>query len=346
MAEKTPPVAELPVVNVLHGEDEHGILQALAAMQASLGDPSMASMNITRLDGQNATMDELVNACMAGPFLCPRRLVILTRPLAMETAKKKREVFEAFLEKLPVTTILALVHYETLGTKKRGNYNPHWLEVWVKNHEGRGKVRRFDNSPEEMATKIYAMAKSAGVEVQVQAAQELARLVGPDTMLASQEVQKLAAYVNYGRPVTIEDVRLLVEDTAPANIFAMVDQMSKGKGREAANLLHKLLEESEPLELMGMITRQFRLLLLAREVLDNRGTLQDVAKACDFAQNQTWLAQKYMDQARQYSLKDLIVIYHRLLDIDEAIKTGGMDAVLALDLLIAGLSGQKAALKV
>jgi DNA polymerase III subunit delta len=335
-----------PVVFILHGEDEHGITQTIASLQASLGDPSMASMNITRLDGRSANMDELVNASFAGPFLCPRRLVILLHPLSKLAAKDNKVKFLAFLENVPATTILALVTFGDLGTWKGKTYYPHWLEEYANTHRERAKVKLHSNSPEEMVTKIYAMAKSTGAEINGPAAQELARLVGQDTMLASQEVEKLGAYVNYKRPITIEDVKLLVEDTAPANIFAMVEHLSAGKGKDAANLLQKLLEESDPLEIMGMIVRQFRFLLLAREALDTRLTEQEAVEALNLQKNQTWLARKYMEQARRYSMNDLVDIYHRLLDTDEAFKTGGMEPVLALDLLIAGLSGQKAALKI
>lgn len=336
-----------PVVYIIHGEDEYGITQTLTSLQAGLGDPSMASMNIARLDGKNASMDELVNACLAVPFLCNRRLVILVNPLGMVPArdKEKEEKFKAFLEKVPASTILTLVNYGELGVWKSREYKQHWLEAWADKHKDHAKVKNHKNTPEEMVTKIYAMAKSTGTEIEGTAAQELARLVGQDTMLASQEVQKLGAYVNYRRPIIMEDVKLLVEDTSPANIFAMVDFMGAGKGKEAANLLHKLLEESDPQEIMGMIIRQFRFLLLAREALDNRLSEQEAADALGLPKNQTWLARKYMDQARRYLLKDLVDIYHRLLDTDEAIKTGGIEPVLALDLLVAGFSGQKAALE-
>lgn len=328
-------------VLIIHGEDEYGITQCLADLQAGLGDPSMASMNFTRLDGQSATFDQLVNAASPAPFLLPLRLVILTNPLHKLAAKENEARFLAFLEKLSPTTILALVHSGDLGTWKKKEYYPHNLEKWAQQHKDKARVKWYQNRPEDMATKLYAMAKNVGAEINTLAAQELARLVGQDTMLAAQEIQKLGAYVNYERPITVDDVKLLVEDSSPPNIFNMVDAIGAGNGKVATSLLRKLMEESEPFEIMGMVVRQFRYLLLAREVLDVRGSQEDAVIALNLQKNQAWLARKYMDQARRFTYKDLFDIYHRLLDTDEAMKTGGIEPGLGLEMLVAALSGQK-----
>ena len=270
---------DLKTVYLIHGEDEHGITQQVASLQAGLGDPALASLNITRLDGQNTSFDQLVNATSAVPFLLSRRLVILSNPLVKLATKDNKEKFLAFLDKVPGTTTLVIVQMGNLGSGTSKRYQEHYLEKWANSHTEKAKIKWHKNTPEEMVTKIYAMAKHTGAEINGPAAQELARLVGQDTMLAAQEVGKLGAYVNYQRPITIDDVKLLVEDTAPASIFAMVDDMSTGKQKNASALLQKLLEESEPIEIMSMVVRQFRMLLLAREVVDARGSQHDCVKA-------------------------------------------------------------------
>jgi DNA polymerase III delta subunit len=51
-----------------------------------------------------------------------------------------------------------------------------------------------------------------------------------------------------------------------------------------------------------------------------------------------FVAGKVSRQARQFSLPTLEVIYHRLLEIDLAIKTSQMTGELALDTLLASLA--------
>ena len=48
-----------------------------------------------------------------------------------------------------------------------------------------------------------------------------------------------------------------------------------------------------------------------------------------------------MRQAMNFSMEQLETIYRRLLETDVAIKTGRMDEVLALDMLVVGLSRER-----
>ena len=54
-----------------------------------------------------------------------------------------------------------------------------------------------------------------------------------------------------------------------------------------------------------------------------------------------FVAEKGRRQSRNFSMEQLETIYRKLLETDLAIKTGRMDQVLALDMLIAGLSRGK-----
>jgi DNA polymerase III subunit delta len=139
------------------------------------------------------------------------------------------------------------------------------------------------------------------------------------------------------RAIAEEDVALLTPYVAEARIFDMVDALAERKGRQAAALLHRLLDESEPLALLGMINRQFRLLIEAREVLDAGGDSGDLLKTPDI--KHPYVAQKLTQQARNFTLDQLEDIYRYLLDTDYAIKTGRIEPELALDLLVASLAG-------
>jgi DNA polymerase III subunit delta len=115
----------------------------------------------------------------------------------------------------------------------------------------------------------------------------------------------------------------------------MVDALGKRDGATASRLLHRLLEQDEPLKLFALIIRQFRLLILAREHLNNGGTAGQLAQAIGVP---PFVAEKIAGQVRAFSLEQLEQIYHFLLDTDLGIKTGKVDDILALDLLIAGIS--------
>ncbi|HMN59815.1 MAG TPA: hypothetical protein PJ988_05595, partial [Anaerolinea sp.] len=169
----------------------------------------------------------------------------------------------------------------------------------------------------------------------LEAAATLVEYVGNDTRTAGLEIEKLLAYVDCKREVEAQDVAELTARGGLADVFQMVDAMSAGNGPLALNLLHRLLEEEDEFTLFGMVIRQFRLLLVAREMLNEGRGAGDFAKG--LARNE-FVARKTMEQARRFSLERLEEIYHRLLAIDEGVKTGQTGLPVALDTLVAELA--------
>jgi DNA polymerase-3 subunit delta len=274
-------------------------------------------------------MDELINAVSVMPILATRRLVIVSRPLATLGNQSLREKFTQILERIPDSTALVLAVYKTLP----GN---HWLLSWTRDTGSRAFVRSFSlRKGAAMSNWIQEQARTAGGSFSPQAAALLAGLIGEDTRLADQEINKLVAYVNYGRPVEPEDVEELTVSVIQGDIFVLVDALGNQDGRRAMGMLQRVLEVQDPLSVFGMVVRQFRLLLLAREVLDAGGNERDVARLVKI---HPYVAGKVTAQGRHFSIQTLEVVYHRLLDIDEAVKTGRMDGELALNTLVAAFT--------
>ena len=98
-----------PVVYVLHGDDTFAIRRALEAMEAKMGDASIAELNLSRLDGREARVDDIRSAANAMPFLAERRMVVVSHPLAKLAGETAREQFRALLDGLPDSTALVLV---------------------------------------------------------------------------------------------------------------------------------------------------------------------------------------------------------------------------------------------
>ncbi|MBN1145842.1 MAG: DNA polymerase III subunit delta [Anaerolineales bacterium] len=329
-----------PVVYLLHGEDEFAIAEFISEMEARLGDPATAAMNITRLDGRSYNLDELLSVASAMPFLAARRLVVLANPLARLNSPSARQKFIEQLGKIPPSTALALVEYSTLtDEKQRRKGKLHWLEKWALQAGDRVYIKAFPRAKgPALARWIQERARRAGGQFTPQAAELLASLSGGDPRLADQEIHKLLSYVNYCRPVEIDDVENLSPDAAEGNIFALVDALGAGDGRGTMSMLQRLLEKQDPFSIFGMIVRQFRLLLLAREILDNGGNSGEIARQL---KTPAFVADKLIAQARRFTLPDLEMIYHRLLDLDESVKTSQMPHALALEAFVAAFTSSQ-----
>lgn len=330
---------EGPEIYLFDGDDDFAIDESIAKLTNRLGDATIAGMNTTRLDGRSTTLSQLRDAAAAVPFLASKRLVILSYPTARYKEKAEQAEFLSYLESSKTTAKLVLVAYGFLTDereKRDGRLN--WLERWASSPEQsrRVYVRHHPQPGGALMVKwIQDHVKSMGGQITPQAAVSLASQVGDDTRLASQEITKLLTYVNFSRPLEPDDVEHLTPLTAKIGDFDFVNAIRDRDQRKAQALLHRSLEDEDPINLFQRIVSQVRALLVAREIYDERGTVNDFPKALKISYYPARLA---LESAPRFSMNFLDRFYHRLLELDEAIKTGQIESDLALELLVIELT--------
>jgi DNA polymerase-3 subunit delta len=341
-----------PVVYILHGEDDQAISAFIAQLTAKLGDPATAEMNTSHLEPKGLLLADLRSACLTAPFLARRRLVILEGYAASLSSRKgkssggeegepedaseppaaKKELlreFLAFLEEIPASTAFVLAERRTLSPG-------HPMLKWAEEHPAQSYVRSFV-PPKGSALPAWILhrAQTEGGEFTPAAAQMLASVVGDDLHLLAQEIVKLITHAGFARAVTPDDIAALTPESAVTNIFDMVDSIGSRDGTRALRLLRKTLEQGNAGGVFGMVVRQFRYLLLAREALDSGTPARDLAAALEV---HPFVAQKIASQARNFDLETLETVYRRLRDIDEEVKSGRIELDTAMESLVAELT--------
>lgn len=321
---------------ILHGDDSLGIDEALAKLRAQMGQDANADLNTSEMDGTSASVPEIVNAVSSFPFLSDRRLVIvrgllgwLTRKGAGQTGKEALAQLAEALPNLPDHARLVLVERQEIAANN--------AIIKLAGSHAAGYLKAF-TTPKDPTAWISKRAKSEyDTAIEPAAAAALANLTTGDLRRADNELVKLVNYVDSARPITEDDVAALTPYVPEANIFKMVEAIAEGRGALALELLHRLLAEKgeDPFRIYGMIVRQFRLLLLAKEHLEGGGGPTGVASAAGVA---PFVAQILVRQVQAFSLADLERIYRNLSEIDFRMKTGQIEPLLALDLFVAGLS--------
>jgi DNA polymerase-3 subunit delta len=171
-----------------------------------------------------------------------------------------------------------------------------------------------------------------GGRIEPAAVNVLAVYVGNDLRLLDHEIDKLLTYVGEERPITKRDAELLVGYVREANIFHMVDALGTRDTRRAMELVEQLLDDGQaPLYLLHMITRQFRILLQVKELLGKGTAAEDMRSLLGL---HPYVLEKATQQARNFSNSQLETIYHQLLELDVAAKTGAMEDRLALNMFV------------
>ncbi|MBI1802105.1 MAG: DNA polymerase III subunit delta [Chloroflexi bacterium] len=324
---------------IFHGPEEFRRAEAVKELRAQLGDPSAVAMNTTELDGRSVSLSELIAAAGALPFMGERRLVIVDGLLARLEGrggkganKDDAELLKGLIDYLPRLSPATWLVFE----EDRLIADKHPLLRAAAERKAMATVRVFGALGEgELRNWIKQRVKLKGGAFANDGLEALVAASENDLRLLEQEIEKLITYAG-GRAVTAADVQKLVHGARSANVFAMVDALGQHNGRRALGQCHALLAEGEPpLRLLFMVTRQFRLILQAKDLNERRAPVGEMMRALGGKQ---FVVDKIMGQARLFSMAQLEAIYRRLLEVDRSIKTGQAEPVLALDTLIAEIA--------
>lgn len=330
---------------LFYGNDELAISEMVRGLKARLfREDALAELNYTELDGRKLSLGELQNAADAMPFMSERRLVVVRGLVGRcnvsggEKGDKKAlaEGLNAYLAQAPTTTRLVLWE----GRLDANNPVLKWAGKWLAEQptpQDWGLVRVFEApKPAAVPDWLVKRAGAKGGAIQPMAARALAdaltREGEVDARLADTELEKLLVYAG-DRPVTVDDVGLLVTPVSLDSIFGFVDDLGAGRGAAAMRRLSQFLVSGEhPLRILTMVVRQFRLIALARAVMDegpSAGTLESRLGV------QPFIAKKIGDQARRYSASATAWWLDRLAQLETQVKTGELHGELALELFVA-----------
>ena len=337
---------------LFHGPNSLARDEDIAKMKAKLGEPDIASLNTLVLD-KTVPLKDIMAAADAMPFLAEKRLVIVSNWLSgQDKGKSKKAKAKAtksesdddsttpllnFLTQTSETTRLVFAEDETIP-------ETHAAMKLAQDKANHGHVKLFD-LPDNPIRWIHERAKAKGSEMSPQAATLLGTKINKGdkndrdhftsdsrTYLykLDNELEKLAAYA-VGRRIESSDVELLVKDEDIADIFKFIDAISVRNGEEAFRFVRGVLVRGEsPLVVLSHLARQTRLLIQAKE---NEHLSGDA-----FAQLigvHPFVGKKAMQQAGRFNLAELVSAHEAVLNADVAIKTGLMDDVTALDVLVA-----------
>jgi DNA polymerase-3 subunit delta len=123
------------------------------------------------------------------------------------------------------------------------------------------EFRKF--SPSEARQELDRIAKAANIRLDSAAADTLVEALAADVGRIAVELEKLALY---GKPITAEDLPLLVPDARQSTIFSLVNSLGRKDRARSLETLDSLVREGEYLPLaLTFLATQFRMALVAKE---------------------------------------------------------------------------------
>lgn len=326
------------MIHVFYGEDELAIEEALASLMETVGPAELREVNVTVLEGEGLSPQDLLGHCATAPFLAGRRLVVVKGLLGRFQVPGGRrgrsapslgpwEGLPGALASVPETTDLVFVD----GPLDRSNPLLARLAPVA-------EVRTFPlpRGP-QLQRWLMERAQAKGARLTPEAATVLMEMVGPDLRVLDGELEKLALYCG-DRPVGRQDVEDLVSYVREASVFAAVDAAVEGRLEAALRHLHRLMAGGTTApQLLALLARQVRLLLLAKDLRSQGLSREEIGRRLRLA---GFLLRKVMEQGARLTHDELVAMYRAIVQADLALKSGPVEEAVVLDLLVTALAGE------
>lgn len=309
-------------IHLLWGDDEAARNRAVATLMQEQLDPSWASLNLSRLDGNDpAQAAQALEEARTPPLGAGARVVVLQRsPFCSQCPAELAEGFEAALAQVAEGCHLVLVSpgkpdarlrttkvLQKLVKAGRAREHSYTLPaIW----DGAGQVEL-----------VVRTAHDLGLQLDPNAAEALADAIGSDSSRLASELEKLSLYVSSGATISLAAVRALVGGQA-TSALAAGDALLAGRPADAIALLDALLAANEPaLRIVAALSSQIRGWLWVA-LLDRSGE-QDVAviaKAAGIGNpKRIYVMRK---QIRGHQIAVFLSLLSQLLEVEAALKRG------------------------
>lgn len=166
-------------------------------------------------------------------------------------------------------------------------------------------------------------------DIHPQAGECLIQRVGHPLRLLATEIDKLATYTDATQCITPELVCELVPRQMEQDVFKLVDCVTKRQLGAALAIYHDLLRNrEEPVRILALLIRQFRLLLQVKGLTAQGRGEREIASLLKIHPYPVKLAAQ---QTPHYPEKLLRFLLIRAIDADIAIKEGRIEKTIAVE---------------
>lgn len=305
---------ELASLYLLYGDEPYLVERAVKKLLDKAVDPGFRDFNLNVFYGNECKGDDVFSAAQTLPMFAERRVVLVKKGGDLSAAAM--EVLLPYLQDPSPGTCLILQAEKVDGRKK-------FYAEFKKRGEAVEFKRPYEN---QLGPYVRDEVRAAGKKIDSSAAELLAYLVGNNLQELVSQIEKLCIYCGKSDSIGVADVKAIVSDTKVESVFEFTDALGSKDLPKALKLLTSLLQDGEaPLRILGAVSRHYRQLWQVRELLDKKVPSAELAKASGI---NPYFLKKVTDQARNYTVGELKQVFERMLELDLAFKSGGLEEPL------------------
>lgn len=308
-------------ITLIYGEEEWIKNEALDKIKSQSADETDL-MNYSVFEGKDGAISNIIDTGETMPFFAEEKLIVVKKSGLFKTGRKDdtQELLE-WLKKKPDYTRIVFVEEDI--DKRNALYK------YVKNDF---EVIEGVCPDDEALMKILKEAcKERGMKIEGHLIQYLVVNLPRNIGHILVELDKLAAYVGE-EPVTKEVINEVCVFSLEQRVFELLKAVSQKNTTLALEIYNKLIESKEsPIGILVLTARQYRILLQVKYLLRNQMPIKQISQSVGVPY---YVTQDLAKQAQSFTFKALQDILELCLESDCAIKTGKMEPIKCIELLI------------
>lgn len=325
---------------LIYGEEKYLVRECtLEIMSKAINFPELNNLT---LENDSISMDNIINACETIPFMSDVKIVHIKNPDFLKKSAKNTSNGNQLSE----NTVNQGISQELTNYLKNISENIIFLitfdgEIELKNKlsmlvKNTGTLVQLNElKGAELQKYVADMFEKHGRHINKSELVYFLSEVGNSLSLIENEVEKLCMFNVGEEAISKKDIDAIVSKTAESNIFKMVDSISRKDAAKAISILSTLLFQKEDhLRILGMIIRQYRLLLNIKLHILNKNPLEQLRSQLKLNE---YVFQNMIKQCSLYSEASLKNALGSCLSVDYEIKNSKINPDLALEMLVVEL---------
>ncbi|MFS0780847.1 DNA polymerase III subunit delta [Bacillus sp. 1P06AnD] len=315
---------------LIYGPEQFMSQETIAKLKDSALNEDELEFNVSSFDMEETPVQAAIEEAETFPFMGERKLIIIHNPTFLTAEKTKEKVVhdvQALLDYIdnpsPFSIMVISAPYEKLDERKK-------ITKQLKRQCTVVEAKRLKD--QELREWAIQQAKAFGAEIDGEAVDHLIAISGHNLLLLSNELQKMALFVQDERVISVQTVDTMASKSLEQTILTLVDFIMNRKTGAAIELLQALLrQKEEPIKILALMASQIRIMYVSKEMARNGYGQQKIASHLKVHPFRVKLA---IEKARSFSQKEMMRVLDRIADADYKMKTGQMDKALLLELII------------
>lgn len=277
------------------------------------------SMNTHFYEGKDVPVGEIIDLAETLPFLAPRRVIFISNSGLFKSGGER---MAEYLSAPNESTYFVFTENEV---DKRSKL--------YKTVQAKGYISEFGIQDENTLKRwVGGLLNKEGKKITEHTVQLFLTKTGTDMENIRMELEKLICYCMERDVITDADVNTICTNRISNHIFDMINAIADGQKNTALQLYYDLLALREPpMRILFLIARQYNILLQVKELKKKGHDNKSIASKVGVP---PFIAGKYVTQASRFKTADLRLAVTQCVEAEEAVKTGRMNDVMSVEMLI------------